>query len=165
MWALAVSLCLIPPVSGPVERPYVAPACRFCPGNQAVDFAAELGETVVAPVSGTIRFVGVVAGTGYVTVEVVAPTTSRRLVTVGGLTSLPASLARGRVISQGGRLGMAAGTTVSLSLREITSAGDEIYVDPGAHLGQLRRRRARLVSRDFHLASGGSRRGVCALTR
>ena len=117
MWALAVSLCLIPPVSGPVERPYVAPACRFCPGNQAVDFAAELGETVVAPVSGTIRFVGVVAGTGYVTVEVVAPTTNRRLVTVGGLTSLRASRARGRVIGGGVRLGMAAGATGSTPSR------------------------------------------------
>ena len=159
--SLVASLCLIPPVSGPVERPFVAPACRFCPGNRAVDFSSRPGEVVVAPVSGTVRFAGQVAGVGYVTVEVV----DGKLVTVGGLVSSPSSLVRGDEVGQGRRLGEAAGATVSLSLREISPSGEAIHVDPEPHLGRLRRRRARLVPLEFRRPISAAPRGVCALTR
>ncbi|MEY3033559.1 MAG: hypothetical protein RLZ86_181 [Actinomycetota bacterium] len=166
---LVASLCLVPPVSGPVERPFVAPACRFCPGNRAVDYLADPGEPVIAPVSGTVRFAGKVGGVGYVTIEVVNsnPVTresERRLVTVGGLESSP-SLVRGGEVGQGRRLGEAVGPTVSLSLREISTTGEAIHVDPEPHLGRLRRRRARLVPLEFRPSIARAHRGVCALTR
>lgn len=168
--SLVASLCLIPPVPGPVEQPFVAPVCRFCPGNRAVDYRADPGEPVVAPVSGTVRFVGSVAGVGYVTLEIVdrnlvTRETERRLVTVGGLGSFPTSLVQGGSVGQGRRLGEAAGATVSLSLREISPTGEAIHQDPEPHLGRLRRRRARLVPLEFRRPISSAPRGVCALTR
>lgn len=162
--SLVASLCLIPPVPGPVEQPFVAPVCRFCPGNRAVDYHADPGEPVVAPVSGKVRFVGSVAGVGYVTLEV-AGDEDPRLVTVGGLRSLSSFLHQGREVGQGRRLGEAAGATVSLSLREISPTGEAIHLDPEPHLGRLRRRRARLVPLEFRRPISAAPRGVCALTR
>jgi murein DD-endopeptidase MepM/ murein hydrolase activator NlpD len=160
VWALLVSLCLIPPVDGPVESRFVAPACPFCPGNRAVDFRSEPGDEVVSPASGTIHFSGPVAGVGYVTVRVAG-----RLVTVGGLDSIPGAVRRGRVVSQGSRLGAAAGDSVSLSLRVVSQSGAVVHVDPETHLGRRRRRRARLVPLGFRPVLPVGSRGVCSLTR
>ncbi len=167
---LVASLCLIPPVAGPIERPFMAPACRFCPGHRTVDFTTRPGESVVASGSGAVHFVGQVAGIGYVTVDVrgtnlVTGETERRLVTVGGVQSLSPSLARGTEVVQGRRLGEAAGASVSLSLREVSPTGEAVHVDPVPHLGRLRRRRARLVPLEFRRPTSSARRGVCALTR
>lgn len=158
-----VSLCLLAPVDGPVARPYVAPACPYCPGNRAIDYRVESGDGVVAPVSGTIRFVGRVAGVGYVTVDA-----EGHLVTVGGLDAFRADLVRGGAVGQGERLGSAAGDGVSLSLRRVTRvAGAERfeYVDPTPSLGRAVPRRARLVSVDRPRRAGRNGRAVCVLAR
>ena len=160
MWALLVSLCLIPPVDGPVESRFVAPACPFCPGNQAVDFRSSSGDEVVSPASGTVHFRGVVAGVGYVTVEVAG-----RLVTVGGLDSISGSVRRGRTVNQGRRLGVAAGDTVSLSVRVVSRSGTVVHVDPEPYLGRPRPRRARLVPLGYRSPFPVGTRGVCSLTR
>lgn len=158
-----VSLCLLAPVDSPVVRPFVAPACPYCPGNRAIDYRVEFGDVVIAPVSGTVRFVGSVAGTGYVTVDA-----GGHLVTVGGFGTFANELARGRFVGQGRRLGSAARTTVSLSLRRITRAGgvgNVEYLDPTPSLGRAVRRRARLVSVDRPRRDGRGSRAVCVLAR
>ena len=158
-----VSLCLLAPVDGLVARPFVAPACPYCPGNRAIDYRVESGDVVVSPVSGTIRFVGRVAGVGYVTVDA-----GGHLVTVGGLDSFRAHLVRGGAVGQGERLGSAAGDGVSLSLRRVTRVSGAQrfeYVDPTPSLGRAVPRRARLVSVDRPRRAGRDGRAVCVLAR
>lgn len=45
-----------------------APPLAYGPGHRGVDFAAQAGQLVVAPVSGRVTFVGEVAGVGTVTI-------------------------------------------------------------------------------------------------
>jgi murein DD-endopeptidase MepM/ murein hydrolase activator NlpD len=59
------------PVAGPrvVKRGYEAPATRYSAGHRGIDIPAVAGTLVVAPVSGTVRFAGVVVDRPTVTVQ------------------------------------------------------------------------------------------------
>ena len=59
----------IPPVAGDVERAFDPPLTRYSAGHRGVDLDAEPGEPVVAAMSGTVTFSGLVAGVGWVTVS------------------------------------------------------------------------------------------------
>jgi murein DD-endopeptidase MepM/ murein hydrolase activator NlpD len=61
------AVCLSPPVDGPVIAGY-APVGQYA-GHWGVDYAAEVGEAVRAPASGTVTFAGSVAGMRTVTIE------------------------------------------------------------------------------------------------
>ena len=142
-----VSLCLIAPVNGAIIGPFVAPACPYCVGNRAIDFATNHGEEVRAPVSGVVHFAGSVGGRRYVTIR-----SGGELVTVGGLGDLDERVARGRVVRQGQRLGRATGRgdgsldPVSLSVRH----PEGLHLDPTPWLGRLVSAgpQSRLVPRD-----------------
>lgn len=62
-----VAVCISPPVGGPVVAGY-APVGSYG-GHWGVDYAANVGEPVLAPVSGTVTFAGSVAGMKTVTIE------------------------------------------------------------------------------------------------
>ncbi|HET9259637.1 MAG TPA: hypothetical protein VFP42_05850, partial [Acidimicrobiia bacterium] len=61
------AICLAPPVPGPVTAGF-APEGSYA-GHWGVDFAATVGDEVVAPVSGGVTFAGSVAGMKTVTIE------------------------------------------------------------------------------------------------
>ena len=58
----------IPPVGGPVVRPFVAPIAVYAAGHRGVDFAAAPGTPVRAANDGTVSFAGDVAGSLHVVV-------------------------------------------------------------------------------------------------
>jgi len=62
-------LCWRPPVEGVVVDPFRAPPCAWCPGNRGIDYRVGTNAEVRAAASGTVTFVGVVAGTAYAVVE------------------------------------------------------------------------------------------------
>ncbi len=64
------AVCLSPPVSGPVIAPFF-PIGQYA-GHWGVDFAADVGDTVRAPVTGRVTFAGSVAGMRSITIEPVA---------------------------------------------------------------------------------------------
>jgi murein DD-endopeptidase MepM/ murein hydrolase activator NlpD len=112
--------------------PYRPPQCTWCPGNRGIEFDTPVGLEVRAVRSGYVSFVGQVAGTGYVVVDI----GEGLRVTYGGI--LPGNLRRGDPVSAGSVIGIAQGA-VHLGVRR----GD-IYVDP-AVLWERRTVRARLI--------------------
>jgi hypothetical protein len=125
-----VSLCLIAPVAGPVEKPFVAPACPYCAGNRAVDYATAVDDVVRAPVDGVVHFSGQVGGRGYVTIRV-----GELLVTVGGLGAIDPVVRRGRSLRTGQLVGRAVGPEVPVSLSVRDASG--VHLDPTLWLGRL----------------------------
>lgn len=120
------AMCLSSPVSGPIISVY-SPHGQYA-GHWGVDYAADPGELVVAPVSGRVSFAGSVAGMNSVTIQ---PLTGYK-VSVSYLreisTTSGAWLARGIPL---GTAGMAHGRGgVHLSVRI-----DDKYVDPAGHMG------------------------------
>jgi murein DD-endopeptidase MepM/ murein hydrolase activator NlpD len=61
--------CLRPPVVGAVVDPFRPPACTWCAGNRGLEYRVADDTAVRAAASGTVTFVGVVAGTPYLVVE------------------------------------------------------------------------------------------------
>ncbi|MEE8603283.1 murein hydrolase activator EnvC family protein [Euzebya tangerina] len=57
------------PVPGAVTRPFDPPPHPYGPGHRGVDLHAVGGERVTAPLDGTVRFAGQVAGVGWVSLE------------------------------------------------------------------------------------------------
>lgn len=57
------------PVPGALVRPFAPPASAYGPGHRGADLAAAPGARVVSALPGTVAFSGVVAGTGWVTVD------------------------------------------------------------------------------------------------
>ena len=56
------------PVAFPIIlRGFTAPSTPYGPGHRGVDLAARVGDSVVAPMAGTVSFAGSVAGTPVVT--------------------------------------------------------------------------------------------------
>lgn len=160
---LLVTLCLIAPVSAPIARPFVAPACPYCPGRRTIEFEIPAYETVRAPVTGVVHFAGAVAGRRYVTIRV-----GDHLVTVGGLGSIDPGVTRSRAVALGRSIGRTgeSGGPVSLSVRVGTgaNASTEAHVDPTPMLGRLvpATGRARLVPVDGTPRRAGPRpRAVC----
>ena len=66
MSLLLAACLLIPPLPGPVIRPF-APTGRYA-GHWGVDFAGSELEGVRAPIEGVIAFAGAVAGMNTVTI-------------------------------------------------------------------------------------------------
>lgn len=64
------TVCLTAPVAGPIVAGY-SPSGQYG-GHWGVDFAAEVGEAVYAPVSGMVTFAGSVAGMKSVTIQPVS---------------------------------------------------------------------------------------------
>src|SRR2546421_3413606 len=58
----------LPPVDGPVVRPFQAPAFAYGPGHRGVDLAAAPGTPVRAAGDGVVSFAGSVAGSLHVVV-------------------------------------------------------------------------------------------------
>ena len=121
--SLAVGVCLVLPSNASVIDPFRAPECERCAGNRGVEFAVPMGSDVVAGLSGTVSFVGVVAGRNYVVLRATANPAVR--VTYGGLALLAApQLRQGSVVALGERIGVAH-DSLHVGLR----IGDR-YVDP-----------------------------------
>ena len=57
------------PVPGDVIRPFEPPAHAYGPGHRGVDLTAVPGDAVRAALPGRIAYAGLVAGTGWVTVD------------------------------------------------------------------------------------------------
>lgn len=124
-WPLTVE----PRVLATFERP----AHRWSPGHRGVDLAAEAGQAVVAPASGTVTFVGRVADRSVVAVE-----------TPDGLRStlepVAATVAIGQVVAAGdvvgtvedpaaGRSHCAPSTCLHWGVRRGAGRG-AVYLDP-----------------------------------
>lgn len=138
--------CLRVPVSAPVVAKFVAPACPYCAGHRTLDFAAQTGSEVFAPIAGTVTFAGIVAGTRYVTITLLRHTrdvlgspgitgdqeyleTARHLVTIGGVFA-HSTVVDGSIVAAGQHIGTAVSTPVRLSVRRVVQGGPGEYLDP-----------------------------------
>jgi murein DD-endopeptidase MepM/ murein hydrolase activator NlpD len=65
----AAALALVPPVDGPVARPFDPPATRWGPGHRGVDYRVPPGTPVRAAADGVVGFAGGVAGGLHVAVD------------------------------------------------------------------------------------------------
>ncbi len=122
----AAAVCLVAPVSGPVTEPY-APSGQYS-GHWGVDFAAEVGDEVHAPVAGTVSFAGSVAGMKSVTIQPVSgfKVSISYLATVG--------VVRGTVVRRGSVVGRA-GLEKGMSGVHMSTRIDGQYVDPVGQMG------------------------------
>ena len=120
------AVCLSPPVEGPVVAGYT-PTGQYS-GHWGVDYAAQIGDSVHAPASGTVTFAGSVAGMRTVTIEPVSgfKVSLSYLSTVA--VSSGARVARGQVIGTAGSPHGAGGVHLSTRI-------DGEYVDPAGQLG------------------------------
>lgn len=153
LMSLAVGVCLVLPSNASVIDPFRAPECERCAGNRGVEFAVPTGSDVVAGLSGTVSFVGVVAGRNYVVLRATANPAVR--VTYGGLALLAApQLRQGSVVARGERIGVAH-DSLHVGLR----IGDR-YVDPqqvaSGDIGKVAKPRYRVTlgARRTHSCSG-----------
>lgn len=124
--------CLTPPVTTSIATRFVAPECPYCAGRRTVDFGVAVGVDVVAPISGTVTFAGVVAGSQYVTIRPEsdgAVGSMTHLVTIGGVAADPTVIAGSSVVV-GRRLGTSATTSIRLSVRRVVPGGVAEYLDP-----------------------------------
>ena len=151
--SLAIGVCLVLPSNASVVDPFRAPECERCAGNRGVEFAVPMGSDVVAGLSGTVSFVGVVAGRNYVVLRATANPAVR--VTYGGLALLAVpQLRQGSVVARGERIG-AAHDSLHVGLR----IGDR-YVDPqqvaSGDIGKVAKPRYRVTlgARRTHSCSG-----------
>ncbi|HYN31449.1 MAG TPA: M23 family metallopeptidase [Ilumatobacteraceae bacterium] len=127
--------CWRAPVVGTVVDPFRAPACPWCAGNRGVEYRVGRNSRVVAAESGTVVFVGEVADTRYVVVEL--PGGWRH--TYGRLSI--ARVVAGDVVVAGAEIARTT-TEFLFGLR----VGDE-YADPAPYIGELVGR-ARLIPVD-----------------
>ncbi len=116
--------CLRPPVIGTVVDPFRAPACDWCAGNRGIEYRVGPDATVRAAATGTVTFVGSVAGTAYLVVEL---SNGWRL-TYGRLEDT--TLRRGALVVAGSAVGRVTGEFY-FGLR----IGDE-YHDPAPFIGR-----------------------------
>ena len=149
--------CLRAPVVATVVDAFRPPACRWCPGNRGLEYVTRPGQAVQAGASGTVTFVGTVAGTSYVVVDHGWGSIGRVRATYGRLASV--LVRSGQMVVAGQGLGRA-GDRLYFGVRE----GPGRYTDPADYL--LRRvRRARLVPVDGSTArpprAGSPRRWTC----
>jgi murein DD-endopeptidase MepM/ murein hydrolase activator NlpD len=131
--ALAVALSVVAPVDAEVIDPYRPPQCAWCPGNRGLEYGTPAGVPVRAVRSGQVSFVGRVAGTGYVVVDI-----GGGLRVTYGMVD-PGPLRRGDPVRAGEVIGITEGP-LHLGVRRSTA-----YVDP-AVLWQHRTVRARLIT-------------------
>jgi murein DD-endopeptidase MepM/ murein hydrolase activator NlpD len=100
--ALLLVAALLPPVTGPLTRPFAPPPAPYAAGHRGVDLAAREGAEVRAILGGVVRFAGTVAGVGWVSVD-----HGGGLVTSYGPLE-PRLVASGRRVAAGAVLGLVA---------------------------------------------------------
>jgi murein DD-endopeptidase MepM/ murein hydrolase activator NlpD len=132
--ALAVVLSVVAPVDAEVVDPYRPPQCVWCAGNRGLEYGTSPGVPVQAVRSGYVSFVGRVAGTGYVVVDI-----GGGLRVTYGMVA-PGPFRRGDPVRAGEVIGITEGP-LHLGVRRSTE-----YVDP-AILWEPRTVRARLITR------------------
>jgi murein DD-endopeptidase MepM/ murein hydrolase activator NlpD len=135
---LLVASCWLGPAEAPVVDPFRPPPCQWCPGNRGLEYATVPGAPVRAAASGRVVFVGRVAGTAYVTVEVADPDGAGIVRVSYGRVST--ALEVGDAVLAGTRIGVAEGR-LHLGVRR-----DGTYIDPAPLIGQ--RGPARLIPAD-----------------
>ncbi|WP_380168660.1 peptidoglycan DD-metalloendopeptidase family protein [Jannaschia sp. R86511] len=90
----------VPPLPGPVVRPFVPPPHDYGPGHRGVDLPAAAGATVVSPTDGVVTFAGPVAGRGVVVVEHPGGTlTSLEPVTAAGGVGVGVTVSAGEPVA------------------------------------------------------------------
>jgi murein DD-endopeptidase MepM/ murein hydrolase activator NlpD len=127
--------CWRPPVAGVMVDPFREPACTWCAGNRGIEYEVDRNSRVSAAGSGTVVFVGEVAETLYVVVEL-----------PGGWRHTYGRLASTRVVT--GDV-VIAGAEIARTTMEFLFGlriGDE-YADPAPYIGELVGR-ARLIPVD-----------------
>ena len=132
---VAAAPCWQPPVIGVVVDPFRAPACTWCAGNRGIEYLVDRNSRVNAAASGTVAFVGEVADTRYVVVEL-----------PGGWRHTYGRLASTRVVV--GDV-VVAGAEIARTTTEFLfglRVGDD-YADPAPYIGVLVGR-ARLIPVD-----------------
>lgn len=122
------AVCLGPPVDGPVTDGY-GPTGQYS-GHWGIDYAADVGEDVRAPVSGQVTFAGSVAGMRTVTIE---PVPGFK-VSVSYLSSV--AVATGQQVTRGDTLGRA-GAPHGVPGVHMSTRIDGRYVDPAQQMGCL----------------------------
>lgn len=120
------AVCVSAPVEGPMTAPF-APVGEYA-GHWGVDFDAEPGTTVRAPVSGTVTFAGSVAGMRTVTIE---PVPGLK-VSVSYLSVVDVSSGAG--VTRGQRVG-SSGVPHGMPGVHLSVRVDGRYVDPAGFLG------------------------------
>ena len=100
----AAALTFLPPVDGPVDRPFEPPARPWGPGHRGIDYRVPPGTPVRSAGDGVVAFAGGVAGGSMVSVD-----------HPGGLRTSYAYLARvdvsaGQRIRRGDVVGLSGGT-------------------------------------------------------
>lgn len=130
--ALNAATCWRPPVEASISDPFRRPDCRWCPGNRGIEYDNLAGAKVRAVATGTISFVGLVAGTRYLVVRLA----DGRLITYGNIR--PNGYKVGDVVVSGTILATAEGH-LHFGVRDRFG-----YIDPTVYLGS-QYFRARLV--------------------
>jgi murein DD-endopeptidase MepM/ murein hydrolase activator NlpD len=116
----------VPPVDGPIVRPFVPPAGRFGPGHRGVDYAVSPGTAVRAAGSGRVVFAGPVAGGLHVVVAHPGGLRTGYSYLSGLSVNTGEAVARGAVVGSSGGTGPSHETGVlHFSLRKGTD-----YIDP-----------------------------------
>lgn len=127
----------VPPVSGPVVRPFDPPEERWLPGHRGVDLEAQEGVAVVAAADGVVAFVGTIAGVPVVTVR-------HREGPDGGLRStyepVVATVEEGTEVSAGDVIGTLAGGHCLMACLHWGLRDGDTYFDPLSLLGVPRLR-------------------------
>ncbi|MCU1399583.1 MAG: peptidase family protein [Acidimicrobiales bacterium] len=126
--ATVAPACYVPPVSSPITKPFVAPACTYCPGHRGVEYGTMSGTRVHAVAPGVVTFAGVVAGVRYVVV--LQP--DGIAATYGDLGS--SALVDGAAVAVGQTVGTST-DGLYFGLRR----GD-VYLDPADYLGVVHHR-------------------------
>ncbi len=130
--AVAAPGWLVPPVDGPVLRPFLAPSSPFGPGHRGIDYSVAHGSAVRAAGAGTVSWAGSVGGDLSVTID-----------HGGGLKSTYSVLAeiqvaRGARVEQGGWVGRAgADHRAGTGGLHFGVKLDGAYVDPMDYLGPV----------------------------
>jgi murein DD-endopeptidase MepM/ murein hydrolase activator NlpD len=116
------------------------PSCQYCSGHRGIDFATERGLPVLAAATGSVTFVGTVAGTRYVVVRHRGGVRA----TYGGLATTSNGLAVDGEVAAGAVIG-STGERLYFGLR--ADDPEESPIDPTPLLGRWRYR-ARLLPSD-----------------
>ena len=114
-----------------VIRDFVAPESPWGPGHRGLDLAAEVGDSVRAPVAGTVSFSGQVATRGVITIR----TSEGHLVSMEPVTGM---VTEGKV-RKGETLGTLAAGHCATGCLHIGLRVNGEYRSPARELGLLRR--------------------------
>lgn len=128
----AVAGRLLPPVDGPVLRPFLAPSSPYGPGHRGIDYVVAPGALVRAAGPGTVTWSGSVAGNPSVTIDHGGGLSSTYSILAGSEVAEGMWVDRGAWIGRVGRDHPAASGGLHFGVK---LHGD--YVDPMDHLGPV----------------------------